>query len=119
MVRKPAQLSKACGSASLTNNDDSKKSVIKKLKEKMVAARVGIHWENARKKRAGQIVADQKDEEKCEEKARENYADQIDEEKCEEKAEKKTRQNEADQIAADQKDEETQVEEQVNHFSQI
>ena len=41
------------------DTDGSKKSVIKKLKDKMVAARVGIHWENTKKGRH----IDQKDEE--------------------------------------------------------
>ena len=40
--------------SSQEDDDGPKKSVIKKLKDKMVAARVGIHWENARKKGADQ-----------------------------------------------------------------
>ena len=47
------------GSISEQDTDGSKKSVIKKLKDRMVAARVGIHWENAKK---GKHI-EQKDEE--------------------------------------------------------
>ena len=50
---------KVKGSNEQQDTDGSKKSVIKKLKDKMVAARVGIHWENVKK---GKHI-DQKDEE--------------------------------------------------------
>ena len=50
-------------------SEEPKKSVIKRMKEKMVAAQVGIHWERVKK-------VDQKDKEHVDEK----HVDQKDEE---------------------------------------
>ena len=48
--------------------------MMKRMKEKMVAAQVGIHWERVKKH------ADQKDEEHVDEHVDEKHVDQKDEE---------------------------------------